>query len=53
MNEENVTWFRESEACRSCEHLEECRTAKTPRRVSCWIHACRKYWEPQLGEKKE
>ena len=54
MNEENITWFRESEVCRDCPHLEECRETKRPRRTSCWIRHCqKKYWEPQLGEKKE
>lgn len=53
MNEEDITWFRENDACRSCEHLEDCREARVPRRTSCWIRFCRdRYWKPKLGEQK-
>ena len=44
--------FEETEACAACEILEECRKAKEPRRVSCWIHACRKHWAGMLGQEK-
>ena len=46
---EDITWFSENDACRGCEHLDECREAKAPRRTSCWIRFCRdKYWKPKL-----
>lgn len=45
--------FRENEACRGCEHLEDCRRERKPRRTSCAIRMFRKYWEPQLGERRD
>ena len=53
MSNETIT-FRENEACEGCEHLQQCREDRKPRRTSCWIRHCRqKYWEPKLGEKHE
>lgn len=58
MSENEAAWFEENGACRGCEHLEACREAKEPRRMSCWIHFCRdswyrrcqKRWKEQLGD---
>ena len=51
MKEEDMSRFRENEACQGCEHLEECREAQAPRRTSCWIRFYReRYWKPTLGE---
>lgn len=53
MSEETIR-FRENEACADCPNLKACREAETPRRTSCWIRHCReKYWEQQLGKKRE